>query len=128
MCLLLIWPAASGHSEARHHPLSVTASHRLVTLHWPGPGWPGPSRPGHWALLTILRMRPAHFHLLIMIRGLQQAGPIFACISMNPCLLGPSPLRRVRPVPGGRGQRLLTPGLTPDVTTQILSTGVTGMR
>ena len=90
--LLLIWPAASGQSEAGHHnPLSVAASHRLVT-----PGRPaGPATD--WALLTIPRMRSSHFHLLIMRRqtgGLQQAAGTNICMHFYeaPCLLGPSPL------------------------------------
>ena len=114
LCLLLIWPAAAagaGWSEwgqGWQHPLSLTASHWLVTIgRGARPPGPQPAPAGSatdWALLTSSRMRPGHFHLLIMMRW-QCAVAVFACISMNQSLLGslaPPPLCPVRLVLSGR--------------------------
>ena len=99
MCLLLIWPAASGHSEATHHPLSVTASHRLVTLTRARVAGPQPPRPltlgsAHNPAHALITLSLAYYEEADWGPGLQQAAGTNICMHFYeaPCLLGPSPL------------------------------------
>lgn len=124
MCLLLIWPAASGHSEARHHPLSVTASHRLVTLARAGVAGPQPPRPLGSA------HNPAHAPSTLSLAYYDPgtaAGGTNICMHfyepVSPWPLSPPPCETRA---WWAGAEITDTG--PDVTTQILSTGITVMR
>ena len=140
MCLLLIWPAASGQSEARHQPSVAILSPWQPRTDWlhspeaPGPGWPGPSPPRQSPAtdtgLCSQTCACAQHTFTCLLWGeadgrLQQAGTNI-CMHfyepVSPWPLSPSAMSDSCLVGGGRDYRHTDTGH--DVMTQITHWGV----